>query len=87
MHASLIIDYSILDMSHSINLLVDLRLQRSRSFVEFCKLYLALTQVFDDSVGSDISCWYFDHRSICVFKWHSSFVEFHISISSDRIRY
>ena len=35
-------------MSHSINLLVDLRLQRSSSFVEFCKFSLALTQVFDD---------------------------------------
>jgi len=75
----------LLDMSDSINLLVDLRLQRSSSFVEFYKFSLALTQVFDDfSIWSDISCWYFDHRSVCVFKWYSSFVEFHISVSSDR---
>jgi len=35
-------------MSHSINLLVDLRLQRSSSFVEFCKFPVALTQVLYD---------------------------------------
>jgi len=35
-------------MSHSINLLVDLRLQRICVFVEFYKFYFALTQVFDD---------------------------------------
>src|SRR6218665_1711626 len=44
-HASLIIDYSVRkDYDHSINLLVELRLQRSSSCVEFCKL----TQVLDD---------------------------------------
>jgi len=26
------------------------------------------------SVRSDVSCWYFDHRSICIFKCYSSFV-------------
>jgi len=26
------------------------------------------------SVRSDISCWYFDQRSICVFKCYGSFV-------------
>ena len=36
----------LLDMSHWINLLVDLRLQRSSSFVESCKFSLALTQVW-----------------------------------------
>ena len=71
---------------NSTNLLVDLRLQRSSSFVEF-RVSLALTQVFDDflfEVIFRVDRLYFDHRSICVFKWYSSFVEFHISISSDR---
>jgi len=49
----------LLDNDHSINLLVDLRLQRSSSYVEFCKFSFALTQVFDDflfELRSDISC-------------------------------
>src|SRR6218665_634855 len=45
---SLFCSKGLLDMTHSTNLLVDLRLQRSSSFAEFCKFSLALTQVFDD---------------------------------------
>src|SRR6218665_141795 len=53
-HVSLIIDYYILDMSRSINLLIDLRLQRGSSFIEFCKFSLAVTQVFDDFLLEEI---------------------------------
>src|SRR6218665_245297 len=60
-------------------LLVDFRLHRSCSFVEF-RISLALTQVFDDFL-SEVT-FRVDHRTICVIKCYSSFVEFHISISS-----
>src|SRR6218665_1967775 len=70
-------------------LLVDFCLQRSSSVVEF-RISLALTQVFDDFLFEvsatfrlDISIT--DQFVSLNYKCYSSFVEFHISISSDRI--